>query len=87
MGWVQYALKLHDEMCRRGCHPDVITYTELIKGYCMKGNFKEARDIFAKIWTSGLQVDGVPCKILINKYCRKGDLQSSIGLFESLLNG
>ena len=43
IGRLDFALLLHDQMVQRGYEPDLITYTELVRGFCIRGKMKEAR--------------------------------------------
>ncbi|KAM7459640.1 hypothetical protein LguiA_036634 [Lonicera macranthoides] len=61
-------------MPRRGYNPDIITYTELIKGYCMKGKIEVAEKIFVKIQESGLPIDHILYQLLMKKYFKMGAL-------------
>ncbi|KHN27336.1 Pentatricopeptide repeat-containing protein [Glycine soja] len=52
IGWPDFALQLHNEMVQRGYEPDLITYTELVRGFCIRGKMKEAEELYAKILKS-----------------------------------
>ncbi|TQE09331.1 hypothetical protein C1H46_005067 [Malus baccata] len=47
-------LQLYDEILRIGFDPDIFTYTALIRGHCVRGDMKEAEELFTKIHKSGL---------------------------------
>ncbi|KAM7255481.1 hypothetical protein ACFE04_026183 [Oxalis oulophora] len=84
LGKIESALHLYNEMLRREHKPKIITYTELMKGHCIKGNMKEAEELFSSIQKSDLLMDNVPLQILIRKYCRIGSLavmRSNMGEF------
>ncbi|KAG5106610.1 hypothetical protein JHK82_043580 [Glycine max] len=52
IGRPDFALQLHNEMVQRGYEPDLITYTELVRGFCIRGKMKEAEELYAKILKS-----------------------------------
>jgi len=74
-------------MLRGGCNPDMITYTELIRGYCVKYNTKEAEELLAKLLKSGLLIDHVPFQILIKQYCKMKEPDRAFQLYRKWLAG
>ncbi|KAM2547242.1 hypothetical protein TB1_018571 [Malus domestica] len=62
-------LQLYDEILRIGFDPDLFTYTALIRGHCVRGDMKEAEELFTKIHKSGLPIDHVPYRIFFKEYC------------------
>ncbi|KAJ6295227.1 hypothetical protein OIU78_023277 [Salix suchowensis] len=86
-GHIHYALQLYDEMLRGGCNPDMITYTELIRVYCVKYNFKEAEELLAKLLKSGLQIDHVPFQILTKQYYKMKEPERAFQLYWKWLTG
>ncbi|KAL8499423.1 hypothetical protein ACS0TY_022408 [Phlomoides rotata] len=87
LGDITYALLLHDEMLKGRCEPDIITYTELIKCYCMRNKMKEAEELFFKILTSNLLYDHVPFIILMKKCFKLGELDKVFELYQIWLRG
>ncbi|XP_020968722.1 pentatricopeptide repeat-containing protein At5g24830 isoform X6 [Arachis ipaensis] len=85
LGRLGLALELHDEMVRRGCKPDIITYTELVRGFCIRGDLKEAEELCAKILKSGLLNDHVPVQILFSTYCKRKRLFEAFNLYQQWL--
>ncbi|KAI3473025.1 hypothetical protein Pfo_030108, partial [Paulownia fortunei] len=60
---------------------NIITYTELLKCYCIRGNMKQAEELFFKVLGSGLSIDHVPFLILMKKYFRMRELGKVFKLY------
>ncbi|XP_071698532.1 uncharacterized protein [Rutidosis leptorrhynchoides] len=88
-GHLYSADEVYEDMKKRGYKPDVITYTELIRGYCLRGKIKEAeRILYSEMLenSSLVVVDHVPFQILIKKYFRVSDLNSAYGVYQTWNN-
>ncbi|XP_039162387.1 pentatricopeptide repeat-containing protein At5g24830-like [Eucalyptus grandis] len=86
LGRMRFALWLHDEMLRRECEPDIVTCTELIRAYCVRGDLNKAERLFEKIQKSGIPIDHIPLKILVNGYCKMGQLNLAFNLYKKWLS-
>lgn len=84
-GHLYSAYQVYVDMKNRGYDPDVVTYTELIRGYCLRGKIQEAERFFTidVLQKSSLAiVDHVPFQILIKKYFRMSDFDSAYGVYQ-----
>ncbi|XP_071699993.1 uncharacterized protein [Rutidosis leptorrhynchoides] len=88
-GHLYSADEVYEDMKKRGYKPDVITYTELIRGYCLRGKIKEAeRILYIEMLEnfSLVVVDHVPFQILIKKYFKVSDFNSAYGVYQTWFN-
>ncbi len=68
-------------MSQRGIHPDLFTYTTLIKGLCLEGRIGDARVVFSLMESYGMECDVVTYSTLIDGYCKAGMLEDAQLLF------
>ncbi|XP_026441545.1 pentatricopeptide repeat-containing protein At1g12300, mitochondrial-like [Papaver somniferum] len=77
---VNYGFCLLGEIIKRGRQPNVITFTTLIKGLCIKRETDHAFNVFAKMTHSGIQPDAFTCNVLIQGICSTGKVALAIQL-------
>jgi len=53
------------------CAPDLITYSTLIKGYCVRGELDEAMELFACMRRKGIQPDAIVFNSLLDGCAKK----------------
>ncbi|KAM0069101.1 putative tetratricopeptide-like helical domain superfamily [Helianthus debilis subsp. tardiflorus] len=71
-------------MVRRGLHPDVITYSALIDGYCLRGEIDEAEKVLDGMVEKELVPNIITYNSLINGYCKKKRIGKAMRLFEEI---
>merc|ERR1719454_1639154 len=49
-----------------GCQPDGITYSTIVKGYCVKGDLDNAFDVFRSMQASGMARDSIVYNTLMD---------------------
>nr|XP_016483146.1 PREDICTED: pentatricopeptide repeat-containing protein At1g62680, mitochondrial-like [Nicotiana tabacum] len=61
--------------------PDVVTYSVIIDGYCLRGQMDRARSLFDSMIDKSIKPNIFSYSILINGYCKKKKLDESMHLF------
>merc|ERR1740117_1825674 len=63
-----------------GCAPDGITYSTIVKGYCVKGDLDTAFEVFRSMQKTGMAVDSVIYNTIMDGCTRhnRGDLADMV---------
>jgi len=51
--------RLFRDMCQQNVAPDLVTYSTVIKGYCVKGELEPAMQLFTLMRKRGIKPDGI----------------------------
>jgi pentatricopeptide repeat protein len=72
--------KLVESMELHECKPDSITYSTIVKGYCIKGDVVKAFEVFRTMQASGMTFDAVIYNTVMDGCCRHNrmDLVDSV---------
>merc|ERR1719276_536015 len=73
VGAMEEVETLVTSMQPNGCTPDVITFSTIVKGYCVKGELNKALEVFQGIERNGMVADA----ILVKMYGRRGQLDKA----------
>ncbi|KAG0501974.1 hypothetical protein HPP92_002046 [Vanilla planifolia] len=82
-GNIETAGKVYDEMVKREGGADNFSTGIMVKGFCMHGRMKEARMLMKNRWGSCVP-DVVFYNMLIDGYCRSGDVTSGCALLRKM---
>uniref|UniRef100_A0A0A9DYQ7 Pentacotripeptide-repeat region of PRORP domain-containing protein n=1 Tax=Arundo donax TaxID=35708 RepID=A0A0A9DYQ7_ARUDO len=80
IGETEKALKLLSMMEKKGCSPNVVTYTALIDGFGKAGKVDISLELFAQMSTQGRAPNYVMYRVLINHCCAAGLLDKAHSL-------
>lgn len=78
------ALKLPDELIKRGFSEDVFLYSSIIRGLCMKGKLRSAEKAFNKMSERGLVGDALIYATLVYAYLGTGEQTKAAELCEEM---
>lgn len=85
LGNLDAAKILFDEMKNKKLIPDIVHYTTLINGHCLKGrNMLDAEHLFEEVKTSGLRADIIIYNVLAGGFSRKGHLDKVFSLLDTM---
>merc|ERR1719498_1031778 len=62
---------LFRDMCERGVTPDLITYSTVIKGYCVQGDLEQAIQLFTLMRKRNIQPDAILFNSILDGAARK----------------
>lgn len=65
-GCIDEITQIVTAMEKDGCKPDVITFSTIMKGYCVKGDLDKAYDVFRSTQESGLVTDAIIYNTLLD---------------------
>lgn len=65
-GCIDEITQIVSAMEEAGCKPDVITFSTIMKGYCVKGDLDKAYDVFKSTQASGLVTDAIVYNTLLD---------------------
>jgi len=65
-GCIDEITQIVTAMEKDGCKPDVITFSTIMKGYCVKGDLDKAYDVFKSTQESGLVTDAIVYNTLLD---------------------
>ncbi|XP_037445086.1 pentatricopeptide repeat-containing protein At1g02060, chloroplastic-like [Triticum dicoccoides] len=88
-GDLQAARKLFDKMrvgekdCKASVSPNVITYTTMIKAYCVRGLADEALAVFNMMAADGVAPNRITYNTMIQGFCEAGRMELVKGLLET----
>eukprot|EP00258_Populus_trichocarpa_P032907 XP_024448926.1 pentatricopeptide repeat-containing protein At3g49170, chloroplastic-like [Populus trichocarpa] len=85
-GHLQKAISTLDQMSLQGTHPDLITYSLLLKSCIRSHNYQLGHLVHHRLTQSGLELDSVILNSLISLYSKCGDWQQAHEIFESMGN-
>ncbi|KAL3570595.1 hypothetical protein D5086_027844 [Populus alba] len=85
-GHLQKAISTLDQMSQQGTHPDLITYSLLLKSCIRSHNYQLGHLVHHRLTQSGLELDSVILNSLISLYSKCGDWQQAHEIFESMGN-
>merc|ERR1719335_1787088 len=68
-----------------GLHPDLITFSTLLKGYCHNGEIDKALRVSETIRERGLRCDELVYNTLMDGCVKANDLTTGVGLFEEMI--
>ncbi|TVU27463.1 hypothetical protein EJB05_30074, partial [Eragrostis curvula] len=85
----QGALALFNEMRSRGIAPSTVSYTTLMKAFAAAGQPKTAHKVFNEMQSdpTRVKVDRAAWNMLIEAYCRVGQLETAKQLVEKMKDG
>ncbi|KAJ4700595.1 Pentatricopeptide repeat [Melia azedarach] len=66
--------------------PDVIVYTNLVRGWCRAGNISEAERVFREMKMAGIQPNVYTYSIVIDALCRCGQITRAHDVFAEMLD-
>jgi len=69
-GCIDEITQIVSAMEKEGCKPDVITFSTIMKGYCVKGDLDKAYDVFRSTQKSGLVTDSIIYNTLLEGCAR-----------------
>ncbi|OAY85941.1 Pentatricopeptide repeat-containing protein [Ananas comosus] len=73
-------------MARRGCPPDVVTYSTLIAGLCHSGKVGEAWEVFDEMLQRNCKPNAHTYTPILQFYCSEGRIEEAKKLLESMKN-
>ncbi|GKC68355.1 putative tetratricopeptide-like helical domain-containing protein [Tanacetum coccineum] len=73
-------------MVRKGLHPDVVTYSALIDGYCLRGELGEAHKVLDRMVKRGMKPNIITYSSLINGYCKNKKVNEALDVFRDIQN-
>merc|ERR1719359_1553682 len=71
VGDVDRAADLFRDMCAQGLAPDLVTYSTVIKGYCVQGDLEQAVQLFTLMRKRGVSPDAVLFNAILDGCARK----------------
>ncbi|XLT59850.1 hypothetical protein HN873_052454, partial [Arachis hypogaea] len=74
---VSQAFHLYSEMLDKGISPNVITYSSLIFGLCLEGQYKEAIDLLSDMVLRNISPNVRTYSILIDGLCKEGKIKDA----------
>ncbi|KAH8487589.1 hypothetical protein H0E87_026241 [Populus deltoides] len=86
VGHLQKAISTLDQMSQQATHPDLITYSLLLKSCIRSHNYHLGHLVHHRLTQSGLELDSVILNSLISLYSKCGDWQQAHEIFESMGN-
>ncbi|KAJ6411958.1 hypothetical protein OIU84_005094 [Salix udensis] len=66
--------------------PDVIVYTNLVRGWCRAGNISEAERVFGEMKVAGIKPNVYTYSIVIDSLCRCGQITRAHDVFAEMLD-
>ncbi|KAI9109111.1 hypothetical protein K1719_019734 [Acacia pycnantha] len=66
--------------------PDVIVYTNLVRGWCRAGNISEAERVFAEMKDAGIKPNVYTYSIVIDSLCRCGQITRAHDVFSEMID-
>lgn len=57
--------------------PNVICYTEVIRGYCKLGQMDKARSVFLEMSSYNIQPNKSTYTVMIDGYCKLGNMEET----------
>ena len=69
-GCIDEITQIVSTMEKEGCKPDVITFSTIMKGYCVKGDLDKAYDVFRSTQKIGLVTDSIIYNTLLEGCAR-----------------
>ncbi|KDP23741.1 hypothetical protein JCGZ_23574 [Jatropha curcas] len=85
-GHLRKAISTLDLMSQEGTHPDLITYSLLLKSCIRTNNFKLGKLVHDYLTQSGVEPDLVILNSLISLYSKCGEWDKADGIFQSMGN-
>ncbi|XP_015576524.2 pentatricopeptide repeat-containing protein At3g49170, chloroplastic [Ricinus communis] len=85
-GHLSKAIIALDVMTQNNTHPDLITYSLLLKSCIRSNNFQKGKLVHNCLTQSGLELDSVILNSLISLYSKCGELNSANDIFISMGN-
>jgi len=82
LGDVDLAAEMFRDMCAAGVVPDLVTYSSVIKGYCVQGELQQAIQLFTLMRKRGIEPD----EVLFNSMLDGCAKQAQVPLAEMVLN-
>jgi len=79
---MQHAAELFTTMCACGIDPDLITYSTIIKGYCVQGDLEKGLQLFSIMQKKGIRPDAILFNSILDG-CAKRQMRS---LTDTVLN-
>merc|ERR1719420_225920 len=58
-----------------GCSPDVITFSTIVKGYCVKGELAKALEVFRSIERNGMVADAIIYNTILDGCIRHNNME------------
>merc|ERR1719453_1364164 len=72
------------DMCTAGMVPDLITYSTIIKGYCVQGDLEQAIQLFTLMRKRGIQPDQVLFNSVLDGCARKNMTMVAEQIFKDM---
>ncbi|XP_052200661.1 pentatricopeptide repeat-containing protein At1g20300, mitochondrial [Diospyros lotus] len=66
--------------------PDVVVYTNLVRGWCRAGNISEAERVFREMKMAGIKPNVYTYSIVIDALCRCGQISRAHDVFAEMLD-
>ncbi|CAM8905827.1 unnamed protein product [Rhodiola kirilowii] len=82
---LESAVKIFEEMPKRGCAPDSYTYGTLINGMCRFGKLDEAKELFKEMSVNGCSPSVVTYTCILHGMCISGKLDEALELFDEMV--
>merc|ERR550532_3601735 len=76
--------KLVETMGLDGCTPDTITYSTIVKGYCVKGDLDKAFEVFRGMQKNKMAGDSIIYNTLLDGCTRHGRMDLADQLLEDM---
>ncbi|KAJ9179988.1 hypothetical protein P3X46_008297 [Hevea brasiliensis] len=83
-GHLRKAISTLDIMSQEGTHPDLITYSLLLKSCIRANNFQQGKLVHDYLTQSGLELDSVILNSLISLYSKCGEWDKANSIFECM---
>ncbi|XP_038708422.1 pentatricopeptide repeat-containing protein At3g49170, chloroplastic [Tripterygium wilfordii] len=84
LGHLRNAISTLDLTSDQGTHPDLITYSLLLKSCIRSSAFRLGKLVHTKLMLSGIDPDSVLLNSLITLYSKSGDVAKAQDIFESM---
>jgi len=72
IGSMEVVSELVEAMAVDGCEPDCITYSMIVKGYCVKGDIDKAFDVFSNMKMGNAENDAIVTNTVLDGCTRHG---------------
>merc|ERR1719152_802076 len=80
--------QLLEHMRKEGVEPDLVTYSSLVKGYCLAGDVRRGFKVLEEMKSSGKVLpDEIMYNVLLDGCAREGLVEEALRLLECMQDG
>eukprot|EP00250_Pteridium_aquilinum_P033257 c5373_g1_i1 orf=98-3787(+) len=83
-GFVETALDLYNQMCRKGMQPNLVTFVCTLKACSAMRNIEQGRQLHAQLIGRGIELDPIIGNSLLDMYSKCGSFEDALFLFDGL---